>query len=239
MGRTLNRYVVREMVGPFVFGVAAFTVVLLIGRMPRLIELAVNRGVSPWAVAEISAYILPAFLEVTTPMALLMAILTGFGRLSADGEALAMQTSGLSLYQMSRPVILLVLVSTVLTFFFALYARPWGNAALKRALYTMTKTQALAALQEKVFNTDFDGLVLYVEEIESPGALLRGVMVSDRRDPGQQNTIFANAGLILVDEEARALTLRLQDGAVHTVLGDGKDEPRTNYTVFTGYDVKL
>jgi len=60
--------VAAERVGPFVFGVAAFTVVLLIGRMPRLIELAVNRGVSPWAVAEISAYILPAFLEVTTPM---------------------------------------------------------------------------------------------------------------------------------------------------------------------------
>ena len=53
-------------------------------------------------------YLMPAFLEVTVPMAMLLAILIAFGRLSADAEMIAMRSSGLSIYQLVPPVVLFV-----------------------------------------------------------------------------------------------------------------------------------
>jgi lipopolysaccharide export system permease protein len=236
MGRTLNRYVFQEMLTPFFLGLAVFTSVLLIARILKLVELVVNRGIPFLDMVKMFAYILPAFLEVTVPMALLLALLLAFSRLSADQETIAIKTSGISLYQTTVPVTVFVLLTCLLTFFLTLYARPWGNTALKAALYQMTKMRAQAGLQEKVFNTDFDGLVLYVEEIRPPGNLLQGVMIADRRDPQQHNTMFAGTGLLIFNEQTQSLTLRLLDGTIHTVLPQEKSYHRTNFTV---YDVTL
>ncbi len=236
MGRTLNRYIFQEMLTPFFLGLAVFTSILLIVRILKLVELVVNRGIPLLDMLKTFAYILPAFLEVTVPMALFLALLLAFSRLSADQETIAIKTSGISLYQTTVPVTVFVLLTCLLTLFLTLYARPWGNTALKEALYQMTKTRATAGMQEKVFNTDFDGLVLYVAEIHPPGTLLQGVMIADRRDPQQQNTIFAGSGLLIPNEQTHSLTLRLLDGTIHSVLPQEKSYHRTNFTV---YDITL
>jgi lipopolysaccharide export system permease protein len=236
MGKTLNRYVFQEMLTPFFLGLAVFTSILLIARILKLVELVVNRGIPFFDMLKIFACILPAFLEVTVPMALLLALLLAFSRLSADRETLAIKTSGISLYQVAVPVAVFVLFACLLTLFLTLHARPWGNTALKAALYEATKTRATAGLQEKVFNTDFDGLVLYVEEIHPPGTRLQGVMVADRHDSQQHNTIFARTGLLIPNEQTHSLTLRLLDGTIHSFLSQERSYHRTNFTV---YDVTL
>jgi len=98
------------------------------------------------------AYIMPAFLEVTVPMAMLLAILIAFGRLSADSEMVALRSSGLSLYQLMPPVVIFVALATSATAGIALYARPWGNRSLKTALYDMARTRASAGLKPAVFS---------------------------------------------------------------------------------------
>src|SRR5437764_4600510 len=114
MGRTLHRYFLREVTVPFLFGIGVFTFILLIARMLKLVELVVNRGVSVVEIGKLFAYILPTFLEVTVPMALLLAILLAVGRLSADSEIVALRTSGISLYQMMMPILAFTIAVWVL-----------------------------------------------------------------------------------------------------------------------------
>src|ERR1700687_2618651 len=102
--RTINRYILREISVPFALGLAVFTLILLIARILKLVEMVVNRGVPLLEVLKLFSYILPAFLEVTVPMALLLAVIVAFGRLSSDSEIVALKTSGVSLYQLTRPV---------------------------------------------------------------------------------------------------------------------------------------
>ena len=97
---------------PFLLGLGVFTFVLLIARLLKLIELVVNRGVPATNILRLFAYLMPAFLEVTVPMAMLLAILVAFGRLSADSEMIAMRSSGLSLYQLVPPVAIFVVLAT-------------------------------------------------------------------------------------------------------------------------------
>ncbi|MCC6766832.1 MAG: LPS export ABC transporter permease LptF [Deltaproteobacteria bacterium] len=236
MGPTLRHYFLREVAAPFLLGIGVFTFILLIARMLKLVELVVNRSVPILEIAKLFAYILPTFLEVTVPMALLLAVLLAFGRLSADSEIVALKTSGLSLYQMVVPVAGFTLVVTFLAMLLAVYARPWGNSNLKASLYEIAKTRASAGLKERVFNDDFAGLVIYVEHIEPPGDKLGGILIADGRDPNQRNTVLAKTGFLVGNEEAHSVTLRLLDGSIHTFLPGERSYHKTD---FTTYDVNL
>ena len=236
MGRILSRYVSREVVIPFLIGLAIFTFILLTARILKLVEMVVNRGVPLLQMIKIFLYVTPAFFEVTVPMAFLLALLWGLGRLSADQEITALKSCGVSLYQMALPVSIFTLFVLAGTFLLTLYVRPWSNTALKQVFYEVAKTRATAGLKEKTFNDDFEGLVIYAEEIQPPGTLLRGVMIADNRDPQNKNTLFARSGLVLINEDNHLLTLRLLDGTMHGAESSGKGYQTTNFAV---YDVTL
>jgi lipopolysaccharide export system permease protein len=236
MGKILSRYVSREVVIPFLIGLAIFTFILFTARILKLVELVVNRGVPLLQMMKIFLYVTPAFFEVTVPMAFLLALLWGFGRLSADQEITALKSCGVSLYQMALPVGIFTLFVLAGTFLLTLYVRPWSNTALKQVFYEVTKTRATAGLKEKTFNDDFEGLVIYAEEIQPPGTLLRGIMIADNRDPQRKNTLFAPSGLVLTNEDSHLLTLRLLDSTMYSAESSGKVYQTTHSSK---YDITL
>src|SRR5215471_19466533 len=166
MGKILHRYIFREVVTPFILGLGIFTFVLLIARLLKLIEMVVNRGLPATQILELLGYLMPQFLEVTVPMAMLLAILIAFGRLSADAEMVAMRSSGLSIYQLAPPIIIFVAMTTLLTAVLSMYARPWATRNLKHELWEIARTRATAGLRPQVFNDEFPGLMIYAEQID-------------------------------------------------------------------------
>jgi len=236
VGKIVHRYIFREILVPFLFGLSVFTFILLIARLLRLIELVVTRGVPVMNILKLLTYIMPAFLEVTVPMAMLLAILIAFGRLSADSEMVALRSSGLSLYQLIAPVAIFALLATAATAALSIWARPWGNRALKTALFDLARTRASAGIKPQVFNDDFPGLVIYAENIDATNDRLRHVLISDQRDNAQHNTIFAREGAMVSNPATQAVTLRLRDGFIHT--SDGR-QGTEYHTHFQFYDVNL
>lgn len=236
MGRILYRYTLREMLAPFVLGLGVFTFVLLLARLLRLIELVVNRGLPATQVVLLFSYLLPAFLEVTVPMAMLLAILVAFGRLSADSEITALRSAGVSLYQLTPAVATFVLASTLATAALAVYARPWGNHAMRLALFDIARTRASAGIRPQVFNDEFAGLTIYTERVDSKRDRLVHVLIADQRDPDQQNTIFAAEGTLVSDPARHVVTLHLDDGVIYTRDATGRSEYRTE---FESYAVSL
>src|SRR5262245_5043863 len=155
MGTIVHRYLFREICVPFALGLSIFTFVLLLARLLKLIELVVNRGIPIANVARVILYLLPAFLELTVPMAMLLAILIAFGRLSADAEITALRSSGVSLYQLAPPVATFVLLVTVATAGLAWWARPQAIRALRTTMWDIARTRATAGLKPQIFNDEF------------------------------------------------------------------------------------
>jgi lipopolysaccharide export system permease protein len=234
--RIVDRYILRELLVPFGLGIAIFTSILLIVRILKLVELVVNRGVPLLQILRLFSYILPAFLEVTVPMALLLAILVAFGRLSSDSEIIALRATGVSLYRLMVPVGILACVVAVLTFGLSAYARPWGNGLLREGLYEMVKNRVSAGIKAKVFNDEFAGLVIYIDRIEPPGTQLYDILISDTRDPKLHNTVYARSGTVVSPEGSDTLTLRLADGGIYST--SAKDDGY-QATRFTTYDITL
>jgi lipopolysaccharide export system permease protein len=232
----LDRYVAREVLAPFGMGVALLTFALVTGKLLKLTDMVVNHGVSVPEVIGLMAFIMPAFLELTFPMAVLLGVLLGFGRMSGDREMIAARACGVSLYRIAIPVMMVAFVVYLLSSWFAFSVRPWANISLEHQLFYLTRTRISSVLREKVFNNGFKGMVVYVDKVSEGADGLQGVMISDARTPDQQNTIIAQRGALMPDEQHNQLTLRLFEGSIFGV------DPKTNashVTSFNTYDLAI
>src|SRR5712692_11892469 len=234
--KLIDHYVAREIVAPLALGVLLLTFALVTGRLLKLTEMVVNRGVTLADVMSLIGYIMPAFLELTFPMAVLLGVLMGFGRMSGDRELIAARACGISLYRLAIPVLGVALMVYAISSYFAFTLRPWANAHLREKLYELSQTRTSAGLKEKVFNSNFPGLVVYVDQMSGVGSSLNGVLISDARDPHQQNTIIAKHGILLPDPHSTSITLRLFDGSIFGV--EAKSDA-THVTSFKTYDLSV
>jgi lipopolysaccharide export system permease protein len=234
--RIISRYLISEILPPFFVGLLAFTFILLVGRMVKLIELVVTRGVPLSQIGKLFSLILPTFLEMTVPMAFLLAILIGLGRLANDQELLAMKASGISPTQVLRPIAVIACLISVATLALTLFLRPAANFALKKELYNIAKSRIGTALKEKVFNDDFPKILIYVEEIIPPGNTAQGVLIVDNRDKAREDIILGKVARITTDEQTNSLGLRLFDGSIYE-----REKNRVGFsqTKFNIYDFKL
>ncbi|MFZ1889448.1 MAG: LPS export ABC transporter permease LptF [Candidatus Binataceae bacterium] len=232
----IDRYVALEVLLPFGMGVGLLTFTLVTGRMLKLTEMVVNHGVSLGEVVGLIAYIMPAFLELTLGMAVLLGVLLGFGRMSNDQEMTAARASGISLYRLAVPVMAVAFVVYLVASWFAFSVRPWADSRLQDQLYYLTRTKAAAGLREKVFNDDLPRIMIYVDKISDEDGSLHGVLIADSRDPRQQNTIIATHGLVLPDEKTGGTTLRLFDGSL---FGSEAASDQSHVTSFRVYDLTI
>ena len=100
----IDRYVIRQVLIPFLLGLLVFTFIFIIQPLLEYAEDLVAKGVAALTVIGLIARLIPQALAITIPMALLLALLIAFGRLSADREFVAMQACGISLRRLLRPV---------------------------------------------------------------------------------------------------------------------------------------
>ena len=236
MKRTLSIYLLKEMVPAFLIGLTGFTFILLTGRILQLTELFVNKGVPLGYILRLLSLLIPAFLVLTIPMATLLSVLLTFNRLSSDNEITALKASGVSLYQMVPPVLVFALAAYAATIAFSLHFVPRANVGSRQLLYQVASSKASAGVREKVFNDDFEGLVLYVEEVKPKTLHWMNVFISDARNPAEVHTIIAREGEILSDPRALALILRLKSGSIHKL---GKEPDAYQKIDFNTYDLRL
>jgi lipopolysaccharide export system permease protein len=234
--RTLSCYLLSEILPPFLLGLLTFTFILLIARILKLVELIVTRGIPLTQVGRLLVLILPTFLELTLPMAFLLAILLGLGRLSGDQELLALKSSGVSPVQILIPLIFMAASVAIITFLLTTWVRPAAQVALKDELYNIAKTRVGTVLREKVFNDDFPNILIYVEEIIPPGNVAQGILIIDKRETAKENIIVGKVGLINTEEQTHTLSLRLFDGSIYERDRTRSDFSQTNFNI---YDFKL
>lgn len=217
MKRILSLYIVREIAALFLLGIMVFTLILLMGRLIKLTDLVISRGVPLADVSRMILYLMPSFLVFTIPMAFLLAVLLAFGRLSADNEITVMKAGGISLMQLMPPVVLCGVCAALLTLAASTVGVPWGNSAFKSLSFSVLKQNVAATVREKVFWDDIPGIVLYTEHYDEERHTLKGVIIHDGRDPARPLTIFAADGLIGEGPARNDIRLALTNGSIHAV----------------------
>ncbi len=216
---TLYRYLLREILLPFSGALLFFIFVLLMFQIINLVDFFVVHKVSAYWVMQLLFYLGLSLLQPAVPIAFLLAVLLGIGRLSTDGEIMAMRSSGLSYRQILRPVLFAGFTLFALGSLVNSFLTPWGTRMFRYELFRISNTKVMATLHEGTFMEGFFDLMLYADEVDSKSNRLNRVFIYDPRNENNPTTVVANRGQIVTNQTGAdgttGLVLKLWDGKVY------------------------
>jgi LPS export ABC transporter permease LptF/LPS export ABC transporter permease LptG len=236
--RILTRYILREVLSHALLGGALFTFVLFMRDLGRILELLVRGSASLHSVALVFLYTLPSTLLLTIPMTVLVGILLGLSRLSADSEVTAMRAAGFGVMQFVRVISIAAVGAFLLGLFNSLYVAPRSAAALLRLEASLKTEQASFEVQPRVFYEDFKNYVLYVQDTrpEQGATLWRHVFLADLTEPATPSITSAEQAVVL-PAQGNSLRLHFRDGSKHEI--SPKDPNQYNISTFTETDTPI
>ncbi len=214
--KILDRYILRELAGPFIFGVGVFTILLVAGFiLPKLTDLFTDARLGIGDGLLLFLYLLPRNLVYTFAMSTLLAVLMAFGRLSAESEMIAFHAAGASFPRLAFPGIVFGVSISLLALFFGETIVPPANHAAERILAKAEGRISGQARNVTLFEKEDNGVArtIYAAVLDIRTSRMEGVTINEFRDSAPVGIIYARRA------ERKRTVWRLFDGQTYTFRG--------------------
>jgi LPS export ABC transporter permease LptF len=238
--RTLNRYVAREIITYSSLGLLAITSIMVTQKLFRFLDNILVARAS-WAdVGTVIGHLALMLVSYTIPIAFLFGVLLALGRLAADSEITAMQSCGVGLPTLFRPLVILGVIASALTGYLLIRVEHQAHFELRQTIGTMAARGGF--IEPKKFRRMGDHM-LYVREVDSRNQLM-GIVISDRSDPEQPLMIFAERGKLNWNQKGRELEFTLTNGDIHVeadpnIRGAQEGNERYQRISFQSFDYQV
>ena len=213
--RIVARYQFKEVWVPLLVWVGFLFLILFVMSFLRGTDVLLGSAVTLKDFAKFILFLAPNFLQQAIPVAFLLALLLGLGRLSEDGETTAMRSLGLGPWQMlSGPLVLGAVLGGVM-WALSLSLTPMGLRAVKETVNDIIKRNLVGDVKSGVFYDDLSDVTLYAERVRSRERKWQNVLVHDGRDPDSALLVLAREGRVKTLADGEDLKLVLLDGVLH------------------------
>src|SRR5271163_1367096 len=235
--RLLDKYIGSEVASHSLLGLAVFTFVFFVPQLVRLMDLVVRHSGGFATVALIFLCSLTPVLAFTIPMAVLVGVLIGLGRLSADSEIVALHASGISLRRLLRPIGFVAMGCSLGTLVLTFWLSPAAIRTLQSLEARLLLTQAPYAIQPRVFNEQIPHYILYVQDVEAAATRWHGVFLATSGQAASSNVTIAQGAQVVADPENNKFELHLGSGSTHEY--DPRAPQHYNVTSFGQSDIPV
>ena len=235
--RLLDKYIGREVASHSLLGLAVFTFVFFVPQLVRLMDLVVRHSGGVGTVSLIFLCSLTPVLAFTVPMAVLVGVLIGLGRLSADSEIVALHASGISLRRLLLPIGVVALACAFGTLILTFWISPAAIRTLRNLEERVLMSQAAYAIQPRVFDERFPHLILYVQDVEAAATRWQGVFLASSGTASSTSVTLAQDAQVIEGQSADQIELALGQGSQHEY--DPKEPNHYNVTTFGQSDIPV
>ncbi len=221
--RILDRYIVREVFRHALLGLVVFTFVFFVPQLVRLMELFVRHSGSGAQVLKLFLCIFPAVFVFTVPMATLIGVLLGLGRMSADSEIIAMTALGVGRRRILLPVGVLALTGAAVTLAMTTWLGPVALRTFRSLQADLVTSQVSFALQPRVFDERFPRLILYINDVTAAGTQWHGVFLAQTTTESGSQLTLAESAIVIAEPKQGKLELHLHGGTTHEFSREDAD----------------
>ena len=210
MSRTVERYVLRELLVPFAAATAVLLSLFYAMVLVRGVEFLLGSAATPSDWVALGSSLLPMLLPQVLPLAFVIGVMIGFARLGEDGELTAFSALGVSPGRLALPVLGLgllvsgVLAGTVLAW------KPWGMSLMRQTARSVIERNILGDLHPGALRVDLPGVVFYAEAV-SAGPTWGDVVIIDERDAARPQVLTAPQARATFD---KGVGLELEQGVL-------------------------
>ena len=214
--KTIHKLVLKSYLGPMVLTFFIVMFVLMMNIVWRYIDELVGKGLSAGIIIELMTYFMANMIPMGLPLSMLLAAIMTMGNLGENYELLAMKSAGMSLVQITKPLIILVAFVSVGSFFIGNNLVPNANKKLYSTLYDIRQQKQALEFQDGLFFNGIDNMSIRVSHQEPDTHLLHDVLIYDNRAAnGNMNTIVADSGYIRLSDDKKYLLVDLFHGETY------------------------
>lgn len=175
--KVLDRYISMEMAGPFLVGVVGFVMVMAVDLLFTMADLIINKGVPLWAVVKLLIYKLPSIMVLTFPVSTLFATAMALGRLGKDNEIVALRTSGVNLFRIAAPILVMGALVSLASYVTNERIVPHANHVATNLIRQIIYKRPLPDVQENVFFKDAHNRYYYARRVDMKHKTMENIMV--------------------------------------------------------------
>ncbi len=214
----LQRYSLRQFVGPFFLAIVILAFILLMDRLFLLADLLVRKGVPVLIVGEIMVLSLPFVVSVCAPLGSLISGIVTYGRMAQDNEVGVIRAAGIPLLKTFWPTMVACLLLMAVMVGFNGYVLPEAQHRVRNLLTDVARKRPALRVREGVFMNDFAQYMIYIGTIDQRRSTVKNVAIFERKK-GQKTPGFVTAptGRISYTPDDRYMILDLFNGEMHEV----------------------
>ncbi len=214
--KTIHKLVLKSYLGPMILTFFIVMFVLMMNIVWRYIDELVGKGLSAGIIIELMTYFMANMLPLGLPLAVLLAAIMTMGNLGENYELLAMKSAGMSLVQITKPLIILIAAVSIGSFFIGNDLVPYANKKVLSILYDIRQQKQNLEFQDGLFFNGIDDMSIRVGHQDPETHLLTDVLIYDNRQAnGNMNTIVADSGYIRLSDDKRFLLVTLFHGEMY------------------------
>ena len=229
--KRLDRLVIKSFLGPLVltFSVAVF--VLLMQFIWKYVDDIAGKGLSVGVILKLMLDASATFVPMALPIAVLFASIMTMGNLGEHYELVAIKSGGIPLWRTMVPMSLIVIVLTVVAFFFANNVMPSAVLKYRTTLYDITRKKPALNIKPGEYYTEIQGFVIRVNEKSADGHELHDIIVYDQRNNNNcPDVVVAKRGIMRTTPDERYLIFTLYDGCSYSENSQEKKTDAANFT---------
>ena len=209
--RILHNYFLKEFIGPLFLALGVLTFVMMLGNLVKITDLVINKGVDIYSVTKLFMLMVPYLLTYTLPIAALTAVLMSLGRLSSDNEIVTIKASGVNLFSLILPLIIVGIILSLILVVFNDRVIPYAHYASRKTLIDVGIKNPAFALEPGVFINSFDKYILFIYRIDDNK--LSNVRIYEPQGENKPpRTIVAKHGEFVAFPDKQMVKLKLTSG---------------------------
>ena len=210
--RLVDRYIVRQLVGPFIFFLCIFGGILWLNQALKIVDVVVENGQPGMVFVELSLYLLPRVMEGVIPVAVFAAALFLTNRLYAESEYAALMAAGQSPLQFARPFLIFGVISFIVVSALAHFITPISNDAFYQRQHEIRQEYLSQLIKVGEFINPKKGVTFYFGSLSDDG-LIMDILIKETTSNGLQVIHTAPTGrLVDKPENAKLVLIDGQNG---------------------------
>jgi lipopolysaccharide export system permease protein len=191
--RLIDRYLLRQLIGPTVLATAALTAVALLSQSLSALDIIVSQRQSAFVFFKITLLAMPQLINMVLPIALFVATLVAFNRLHTEQEIVVCYAGGMSRWRVISPAMRLACVITLLALVINLWIQPAASRQMRETLFQVRTDLAATLVREGEFTEPAPGLTVYAQSVDQ-GGIIHNLFIHQVKDDGGAITYTADEG---------------------------------------------
>ena len=177
----------------------------------KYIDDLIGKGLDISQVSELMIYSIARFVPLALPIAVLISSVMVLGKLGENYELAALQSSGISLISIMKPIFIFIVLISISSFLFSNYVMPIANFKGGSLLYDIKKKKPAINIKEGIFYNDIDGFSIKIGSKDDD--VLNDILIYDHKENlGNKKVISAKSGKMKITDDEKYMELYLFDG---------------------------